>query len=1030
MSASKFKFISPGVFLEEIDKSRLPAEQADVGPLIIGRSERGPGMRPISVRSFQEFTEVFGEPIPGGTSGDVWRDGNYTSPTYAAYAAKAFLKNGGPVTFLRLMGTEDAQASTTDDAQAGWNFGTISNNGGAATNDSTDPQGAYGLFVAPLGNPAADTEATGTLAAVFYANPNSVDWLTFGLRGTTNLKGASLTLDGHAGIVKSDTSGNFLMAISSGVSAENLIEFNFDRNSEKFIRKVFNTDPTKTNSNIHSATEKYFLGETYETLNLFPTGSSVNSSAQMMGFVAGLAQSAATGGTSFGINQQEASAARSGWVFSQNIGSWDRFDPASSASVQKLFRLHAVEEGTWPMRNLKISIENVKPPKNSNVDPFGRFSLVVRNAKDNDNKPEVLERFDNLDLNPDSMNYIARRIGDAYAQWDSTNRRLVFVGEFENMSNYIRVEVSPAVSNGSANEDALPFGFEGPPSLMPIHLLSSATNTAVYTVGINSGNPHGPPGRNGPFHNNVADTAAYMSPGSDLGNVTLNNGGGGSNMTQGAANKRIAFGGNTDGLAPDALTGICLRQPVLRCRVSSSAGGLQPTKAYFGVDNTVSVGSKEHNQSYVDYLRKLPGSLSDSNLHVSASFFFTMDDICPPTAGGNHASQDLVWHSGSGGQTIGSLAGIAAGTGGHQSYSRASGSFWITGSVSRNIPRVKGFTMPMFGGFDGWDIKESDPLRQDQSGQFKGISTDTNESNSVYQTVKRAIDTVADPEFAEYNTLMAPGITNASITDHMITTCENRADALAIVDIPNLYMPKTWSTDDYMTRKKAVTVITGRHKARALNSSYGAAYAPWIGVPISGRKVWMPPSVAVAGVLAHNDKVAGPWFSPAGYNRGNLSDGAAGISVTGLTHRFDRSDRDELYALDINPIADFANEGITVFGQKTLQKAASALDRINVRRLMLFIKRRVSFISSRLLFDNNVEATWNRFLSQVNPLLGSIRQAGGLTDFRVVLDDSTTTPDMIDRNIMYAKIFLKPARAVEFIAIDFVITRSGASFDD
>jgi len=233
-----------------------------------------------------------------------------------------------------------------------------------------------------------------------------------------------------------------------------------------------------------------------------------------------------------------------------------------------------------------------------------------------------------------------------------------------------------------------------------------------------------------------------------------------------------------------------------------------------------------------------------------------------------------------------------------------------------------------------------------------------------------------------------------------------------------------------MTRKKAVTVITGRHKARALNSSYGAAYAPWIGVPISGRKVWMPPSVAVAGVLAHNDKVAGPWFSPAGYNRGNLSDGAAGISVTGLTHRFDRSDRDELYALDINPIADFANEGITVFGQKTLQKAASALDRINVRRLMLFIKRRVSFISSRLLFDNNVEATWNRFLSQVNPLLGSIRQAGGLTDFRVVLDDSTTTPDMIDRNIMYAKIFLKPARAVEFIAIDFVITRSGASFDD
>ena len=184
------------------------------------------------------------------------------------------------------------------------------------------------------------------------------------------------------------------------------------------------------------------------------------------------------------------------------------------------------------------------------------------------------------------------------------------------------------------------------------------------------------------------------------------------------------------------------------------------------------------------------------------------------------------------------------------------------------------------------------------------------------------------------------------------------------------------------------------------------------------------------GTFASSDAQSAPWFAPAGFTRGGLSEGSSGLSVVGVTHKFTSRDRDDLYDVDVNPIASFPAEGIVIFGQKTLQAFDSAVDRINVRRLMIFVKKRVSFIASRLLFDNNVEATWNRFKSQVEPLLGSIRSGGGLSDFRVVLDETTTTPDLVDRNIMYAKIFLKPARAIEFIAIDFVITRSGASFDD
>ena len=140
--------------------------------------------------------------------------------------------------------------------------------------------------------------------------------------------------------------------------------------------------------------------------------------------------------------------------------------------------------------------------------------------------------------------------------------------------------------------------------------------------------------------------------------------------------------------------------------------------------------------------------------------------------------------------------------------------------------------------------------------------------------------------------------------------------------------------------------------------------------------------------------------------------------------------RDLLYTMGINPIALFPNEGLVIFGQKTLQVTPSALDRINVRRLLIFVKKEISRIASRILFDQNVQETWDRFKGQATPLLDAVQAQFGIEDFRLILDETTTTPDLIDRNIMYAKIFLKPAKAVEFIAIDFIITRSGASFED
>ena len=216
------------------------------------------------------------------------------------------------------------------------------------------------------------------------------------------------------------------------------------------------------------------------------------------------------------------------------------------------------------------------------------------------------------------------------------------------------------------------------------------------------------------------------------------------------------------------------------------------------------------------------------------------------------------------------------------------------------------------------------------------------------------------------------------------------------------------------------------------NNSYGATYYPWVRIldTNSNQSLWAPPSVAALGVLSTTDRNQAPWFAPAGFTRGGLSEGAAGLPVLDVSRRLTSDDRDTLYENNINPIAKFPAEGIVIFGQKTLQQTASALDRINVRRLMIYLKRNISFIASRLLFGPNSQSTWNSFLGQATPLLESVKADFGIDEFRLILDDTTTTPDLIDRNIIYAKLFVKPTKSVEFFAIDFVITNSGASFED
>jgi phage tail sheath protein FI len=211
-----------------------------------------------------------------------------------------------------------------------------------------------------------------------------------------------------------------------------------------------------------------------------------------------------------------------------------------------------------------------------------------------------------------------------------------------------------------------------------------------------------------------------------------------------------------------------------------------------------------------------------------------------------------------------------------------------------------------------------------------------------------------------------------------------------------------------------------------LDSNYSAVYWPWLQIPSRSpnKPIWVPPSVMIPGVLSFNDANGAPWYAPAGLNRGSME------TVSDTYKHLTQNDRDTLYLARVNPIANFVNEGVVVFGQKTLQARPSALDRINVRRLLIEVKKFIASSTKYLVFEQNTSATRNKFLNIVNPYMEQIKARQGLYAFRVIMDGTNNTADLIDQNIMYGQIFMQPTRTAEFIILDFNIQPTGAAFPE
>ena len=341
-----------------------------------------------------------------------------------------------------------------------------------------------------------------------------------------------------------------------------------------------------------------------------------------------------------------------------------------------------------------------------------------------------------------------------------------------------------------------------------------------------------------------------------------------------------------------------------------------------------------------------------------------------------------------------------------QAYTQYTASIPVNGSGSLN-GAFGGADGPLYGCFGTAKLNLFEQIPTVQS-----VNPATNTQGLVAASYDTAINLLANQDAYVYNSIYAPGITSQNAPSQisaLLATVTNRGDAIAVVDMVG-----------YNQSTTAVTTA-----AQSYDNSYGATYWPWVQTRSveTGRLHFVPASTVVPGVYEYNDKVSAEWFAPAGLNRGGLP------TVIQPEIRLTVGNRNTLYNAKVNPIAVFPGQGTVIYGQKTLQSRASALDRVNVRRLLIALKGYIGQIAQTLVFEQNTAVTRNKFLAQVNPYLDYVQQKQGLYAFRVVMDDTNNTPDVIDRNLLVGAIYLQPTRTAEFIQLDFNVLPTGVTFN-
>jgi hypothetical protein len=1061
-------FKSPGFFENEIDLSQRVTEIIGVPAGVVGTSEMGPAFVPVTVGSFADFEKRFGS-----------LDSKYFGP----YAVREFLKHQTALTYVRVLGA-GANDTATDisNTRAG---GIVKSAGfkviGSQESDSPSSFGRYEgcvQFIAARHVVSSSQETAGY--PIFRDNRSydlkSSDDHAFLIRGmlftptgsrfeilsyatasyaTTSSIQTDLATPNSDGLFKLVLSSSAGSGFSTGDGFAGIRIYTASLNpvADEYIGNILNTDPERFGVEEHLLYADFPVENELASVDV---GSNYPSIALMSGS-SNSSQSAGISSISFldafGRFDTRYSAARTSTFISQPYG----------AKEFELFHFECISDGAVANQKYKISIRDLKRSSDpSNL--FGTFTVQVRNFDDTDTNIQVIEQYSQCTLNPLDDDYVAKKIGDykAYFNFDAeqvTERRMMVEGKYPNLSSRVRIVMNSAVENRDIPKDALPFGFRGFPALKTNDTLTDHTtgssadrstegsSDSARRLTFVSGTSD-PTGKN-PWKAPYEEIVARLS-GSIVPPVPMR-----FKVTRGYISTTLVFRGHRgdDERVDGRYYWGCkstrlprtesLADSLLNPNVSSEINPLiRSYTKLLGIqklDQAVTgAGADQFNDNKFTLARvALPNKIENNSsgnpsLDATANSTLTgsakehlIDTAYIRNADPNTSNYTVMDPISDGARMT--LASLAA----------------LTSSVYFNrFTNYAKFTNFMYGGFDGVNILNKDMARMNDKATSSdtgglaansspdiGLNTTANEFgtgklNSAVASYRIGATIITDPMVSRVNIVTIPGIRDGSLTDFVFEKLSEYSKAMYVVDIPS-YDADSVRLFGETSTSPDVGKTTEQFDSRALDNNFSAAYFPDVTIedPINNIRVQVPSSVAVIGALAYNDVVAYPWFAPAGFNRAALD------FVTNVKVRLNQNDRDMLYEARINPIATFPQAGFVIFGQKTLQLARSALDRVNVRRMLLEVKRIIVDVANKVVFEQNTPQTRARFVAQVTPLLATVQAQQGVDQFKVVMDSSNNSQEDIENNVLNGKIVVVPTRAVEFVAIDFIITNAGVSFE-
>ena len=873
------QIISPGVFTRENDLSFLPAGIGAIGAAIVGPTVEGPAFVPTVVTSFAEYERKFGPLSP---------------ETFVPQTVREYLRSAGSVTITRVLGGGGATYT-------------------AGTNEvvalAAFPSGSSkGLFLGAI-YPSKDTDALPDLKASSLTNAS--DPLDMGSTGTI----ADIT--GSSYITSASVDGTLQIKLSgSATSYSTTFDASINPTSNKYWVKLLGDTPdnSKTGVVAYDGIPGYAELEFKNLTNtIIADTAGTTYTDHGISHVPSSTSSSLVDGTFIQLVTQGNTLTYSGLA-----GTTEAYSYASTPFIQSgkakgsknLFKIHTISHGREMNTKFKVSIANLREPADiDGVPQYSTFSVILRRYEDTDKNPLVLEQYNNCNLDPDSPNYISRKIGDRYPQYNETLGKVELNGNYPNISEYIRVEVDTAVDARATSPKLSPKGF-----------------------------------------------AAVVDP--------INS---------------IIFSGS--GII-NGVTG------------SNSYEVVFPSASFEGTQRISSTNSDYSSRGYL-------GWMFEDKKYDNKNFLKPLPSVEDNNCAGAFNVEDFNGHPSS------SLFTGSLGT-----------TLDTTGTSGPTADQLK-FSVPFQGGTDGIPthrvkfVGNESTLHANYEDGTNLYGFDLSTTNATgYKAYKKALDILSNQDEYDINMLALPGVIkqrHSSVTNRAIDMVEDRGDAFFVMDLAQ-----------YDTSvNSAVNEVDG------LDTNYAAVYYPWVKVLDTSinKPVLVPPSVIVPGAIAASDAIAAEWFAPAGLNRGVLG------NVLEAKTRLNQSERDKLYDAKINPIATFPATGVCIWGQKTLQEKASALDRINVRRLLIALKKFIASSSRFLVFEQNTVATRNRFLNIVNPYLESVQQRQGLYAFRVQMDENNNTAAEIDRNQLVGAIFLQPTKTAEFIILDFNVLPTGATFD-